>query len=272
MRVIAIALQAGGVGKTTLAHNLSALLADLGRRVLAIDTDGQCNLTEVLSVDAGGGPTIYEVLVPAEGAPDNSDATPITKAIYPVEIRPNLQLVPSSPKMGRFDAAIADREHREFFLRDALSKLSGYDYVLIDCPPGLGLVLTNALMAAHEVLIPVLTRQRRVNALPNFLTVLKRAQRFNPSLQVTGIVPNQYAGATTGHDRAALNYIERFAVKHGIPVFPAIPPTVRFSEAEAKHLPLCDYDRTPPAATVLERIADIIDHRAVLEPQAVVSA
>lgn len=261
MRVIAVALQAGGVGKTTLTHNLAALLADLGRRVLAIDTDGQCNLTEVLDVAPGDRPTVYDVIVPPDGDEDSGATRAVTDAIYPVKIRENLSLVPSSPKMGRFDAAIADREHREFFLRDALEHLEGYDYVLVDCPPGLGLVLTNALMAAHEVLIPVMTRQRRVNALPIFLTVLKRAQRFNPALRITGIVPNHYDGARNTHDKAALGYIERFAAKHDFGVFPPIPPTIRFSEAEARHLPLCDYDRRPAAAGALDAIAEIIDGR-----------
>ncbi len=259
-RVIAVALQAGGVGKTTLTHNLGAMLADLGKRVLVIDADGQCNLTEVLEADAPeGASTIYESLVPA---PDADTGRPIREAIRPTKIRETLWVVPGSPKMGRFDSAVADREHREFFLRDALHDLTGFDYVLIDCPPGLGLVLTNALMAAHEALIPVLTRQRRINALPIFVRVLIRAQRFNPSLKLTGIVPNHYDSRTT-HDRAALAYIQRFAAKHSIAVFPAIPPTVRFSEAEARHVPLCDYHRDK-ATDAIGQIAEMIDGRAPL--------
>lgn len=263
MRIIAIALQAGGVGKTTLTHNLGALLAERGRRVLAVDTDGQCNLTEVLGVDPGDGPSVFQVLV----AQDDQAPVPIRDAVQPVKVRENLFLLPGSPKMGRFDASVADREHREFLLRDALSGLADdeYDYVLIDCPPGLGFVLTNALLAAHEVLIPVFTRQRRTNALPVFLRVAQRSQRFNPDLRVAGIVPNHYDARNT-HDRAALGYIQRFAEKHQLKVFPPIPPTIRISEAEARHLPLCDYDRTPAAATALEQLAEMIDTAPVSAP------
>lgn len=253
MRKLAIALQAGGVGKTTLTHNLGAMLADRGKRVLVVDADGQCNLTEVLGITDIGSPTIYDVLL--EGAPAPS-------AVVPAPGFEGLFCIPGSPKMARFDVAIAAEDHREYRLRESLRPVDdAFDYALIDCPPGLGQVLINALIAADEVLVPVQTRQRRVNALPVFLKMLVRAQGYHPELRLAGIVPNQY-DRRNGADQHALAYIHRFAHKYGFPVFKEIPTTTKMSEAESRHLPLFHYDRSSgaagAAADALEQLTDAI--------------
>lgn len=255
MPTIAVALQAGGVGKTTVAYNLGALLADRSRRVLMLDLDAQCNLTEACNV---GEPqtTIYESLAWIE------TPVPLAGAIIPVPGRETLFLAPGSQKMATLDLALAPVDHREYRLREALEPLVGqYDYVVLDCPPGLGVVLLNALLASTEVLVPVQTRQRRVNALPVFLKMLVRAQRYHPQLRLAGIIPNQY-DRRNSHDQQALAYVERFAEKHGFPLFRAIPTTTRIPEAESHRKPLCDYDRDTPAADALEDLASRIDARA----------
>lgn len=256
MRTIAVALQAGGVGKTTVSHNLGALLADRGRRVLLIDADAQCNLTEAFDITPPDGRSLYEVLV---------DGMPLQDVILPIPTREGLFILPGSSKMARFDVAVADMDHREYRMREALEPADGqYDFILIDCPPGLGLVLFNALLASTEVLVPVQTRQRRVNALPIFLRVLVRAQKFHPGLRLAGIVPNQY-DRRNAHDQQALGYVQRFAAKHGFTLFEPIATTTRIPEAESHKLPLCDYDRSTPAASALEELAQRLD-QVVSEP------
>ncbi len=257
MRVIAIALQAGGVGKTTVSLNLGALLADRGRRVLLIDADAQCNLTETLNVTYDQNKSVYQVLVPEE--PD-ADPQPVSEAIIATPVRDTLALVPGSPRMAYFDAQSASLDRREYRLSDSLKAINGsYDYVLIDCPPGLGFVLVNALFAAHEVLLPVQTRQRRVNALPIFIKRLAQVQKHHP-VEVLGIVPNQY-DRRNAHDQQAFEYIQKFAAKYGFHVFKPISTTTRISEADAHRKPLCDYDRNTPASDALEDLADQIDAR-----------
>jgi len=252
MRTIAVALQAGGVGKTTVSFNLACLLADRGRKVLLIDLDAQCNLTEACNV-AEAERSIYESMTWIE-APVS-----LAEAIVGVPGRETLHLVPGSQRMASLDLALAPVDHREYRLREALEPLQGkYDYVVMDCPPGLGVVLLNALLASDEVLVPVQTRQRRVNALPVFLKMLVRAQRYHPGLRLTGIVPNQF-DRRNSHDQQALGYVQRFAAKHGFTLFPEIPTTTRIPEAESRRVPLCDYDRATPAADALEQLATQLD-------------
>lgn len=257
MPTIAIALQAGGVGKTTVTFNLGALLAERGRRVLLVDLDAQCNLTEAANVGTEFPRTIYDALAWVD-AP-----VPVADAIVKAPSRETLFIVPGSPKMATLDLTLAAVDHREYRLREALEPVVGdYDYVLLDCPPGLGVVLFNALLASHEVLVPVQTRQRRVNALPVFLKMLVRAQRYHAELRLAGIIPNQY-DRRNSHDQQALGYVERFAAKHGFALFPAIPTTTRIPEAESKRVPLSDYDRNTPATDAFEKLADSIDARFV---------
>lgn len=261
MRTIAVALQAGGVGKTTVSLNLGALLADRGRRVLLVDADAQCNLTEAFDVTPVPERSLYEVLI---------DGAAIQDIVVQVPGRDGLFVLPGSAKMARFDVAVADMDHREYRMREALETIGGqYDYVVIDCPPGLGLVLFNALLAATEVLVPVQTRQRRVNALPIFLRVLVRAQKYHPGLRLAGIIPNQY-DRRNAHDQQALGYVERFAAKHRFRLFDPIATTTRIPEAESRKLPLCDYDRETPAAAALEELAQQLDeHGSFDAPEAV---
>jgi chromosome partitioning protein len=258
-RVVAVALQAGGVGKTTVTLNLGALLVDRGRKVLLIDMDAQCNLTDGLDATYDSAKTVFPALVPET---PEAEALPFADAVVNVPPRDGLFLLPGSPRMAYFDSAVSALDHREYRLREALKPIIGqYDFVLIDCPPGLGLVLLNALFAAQEVLVPVQTRQRRVNALPTFLKRLVQVQKHH-SIEVTGIVPNQY-DRRNAHDQQAYQYIQNFATKHGFRLFQPIATTTRISEADSRRMPLHDYDRSTPASEALEALAEAIDpHRA----------
>ena len=260
MPTIAVALQAGGVGKTTVAYNLGALLADRGRRVLLVDLDAQCNLTEACNVGDDHALSIYESMTWAD------EPLSLAAAVVPVPGRDTLYLVPGSQKLAGLDLALASVVvHREYRLKEALASLrTFYDYILVDCPPGLGVALFNALLASDEVLVPVQTRQRRVNALPIFLKMLVRAQRYHPDLRLAGIVPNQY-DRRNAHDQQAMGYIERFATKYGFTLFPSIPTTTRIPEAESRRVPLCDYDRSTPAADALEQLAERLDTRLMAQ-------
>lgn len=258
-RTIAVALQAGGVGKTTVAYNLGALLADRGRKVLLVDLDAQCNLTEACNV---GEPqrTIHDCVAWID------EPVSLADVVIPVPGRDTLHLVPGSQKMATLDLALAAVDHREYRLREALRPVQeSYDYLILDCPPGLGIVLFNALLASSEVLVPVQTRQRRVNALPVFLKMLVRAQKYHPDLRLAGIVPNQY-DKRNSHDQQALGYVERFAAKHGFTLFSPIPTTTRIPEAESQRVPLCDYDRSTGASDALEELAGRIDSNASAVP------
>jgi chromosome partitioning protein len=243
MRTIAIANQKGGVGKTTVTLNLAAELADLDRRVLAIDLDAQCNLTSGLGVSADPSHTAYQVLV--AGAP-------IREAL--VRIR-NFDLLPGSPSMATAEKQLIDEMAREQRLADALQGVRGeYDFVLIDCPPALGLLTLNAFVAADEVLAPVHTVQWAYDSLRTLTeTVMKVRARLNPRLAIRQIVPTIY-DRRLGHHNAILEALQALA-SETVTVHAPINYTTRIPEASSAHLPLRDHDRSTPAADAFEKLA-----------------
>ncbi|GAB2687319.1 ParA family protein [Thalassiella azotivora] len=222
-RVVAVANQKGGVAKTTTVASLGAAFVEHGLRVLLVDLDAQACLTFSLGVDpdeeelAGS----YELLVGAGSA-----------AGAVVEVDDGMHLVPGSIDLAGADAELLGRPRREHVLREALEQVAaGYDVVLLDCSPSLGLLTLNALAAADEVLVPMQAEMLSHRGVGQLLDTVADVQRAaNPGLRVRGLLPTMY-DPRTSHGRAVL---EDVGDRYGVPVLsPPIPKSVRFAEAPA---------------------------------------
>jgi chromosome partitioning protein len=192
MRTIAFMNQKGGVGKTTTAVNLGAALAELGKRVCMIDLDPQAHLTINFGVDPTPEMTsLYNVLV---------EETPLTQAIHP--LGNNLWLVPSSIDLAAAEIELVTVMGREMLLKNAIDAASetgefAFDYLLMDCPPSLGLLTINALSAASEVIIPMQPHFLALQGVAKLLETVQRVnKRMNPRLKVTGIALTMYDSQT----------------------------------------------------------------------------
>jgi chromosome partitioning protein len=220
-RTIAIVNQKGGVGKTTTAVNLGASLAILGSRVLLIDIDPQGNTTSGFGIDKRSiERDIYGVLLADE---------PLQAAILASGV-PNLHLVPATISLAGAEIELVSTLSREPRLRRALDPVVGrYDYVLIDCPPSLGLLTLNALTAASEVVIPVQAEYYALEGLSQLTNVVSRIREaLNPSLHISGVLVTMYDGRT----RLATEVLDEVNAHFPRQVFRTqIPRNIRLSEA-----------------------------------------
>jgi chromosome partitioning protein len=232
-RVVAIANHKGGVVKTTTAINLGASLSVAELRTLVIDIDPQGNATSGLGVEKSEDlPTIYDVLV--EGRPAKEC---VTKGVH----FPSLDLIPSSRDLVGAEIELVDREERERVLARALNEIRGeYDFILVDCPPSLGLLTLNTLTAADSVLIPIQCEFYALEGLSQLLSTVRLVQRgLNPSLEIEGVLLTMYDRRLNLSKQVADEARDYFGAK----VFDTtIPRNVRLAEAPSFGQPIVTYD------------------------------
>ena len=230
-RVVALANQKGGVGKTTTAINLGASLAACERRVLLIDLDPQANATSGIGLPKNEPDSMYAVLL---------DGMSLRSVVRPTEL-PALSLAPSSVDLVGAELELGGAEEREFRLKKAISGVVGaYDYVLIDSPPSLGLLTINGLTAADSVLVPMQCEYFAMEGLSQLLNTIERVRdSLNPSLEIEGIVLTMYDDRMNLARQVAEEVRSHFGDKVYRTV---IPRNVRLGEAPSFGKPIILYD------------------------------
>ena len=249
-RVIALAMQKGGVGKTTTALSLGTALAARGRRVLLIDIDPQANLTQGFGVDPSQLEySVYEVLLnPERGS-----------AFATIRVDDGVDLIPSSLLLAGAELELAGGVGRELLLRKALRAAhETYDYILIDPPPSLGLFSLNALAAAHRVLVPLQLHAYALKAMPQLEQTIDLVREINPDLAIGGIL------CTLADRRTGLSHeIERqVRERYGSLVFQTvIPMNIKLAEAPTAGMPIHRYAPGSAGAQAYRALADDLESR-----------
>ena len=246
--VIALANQKGGVGKTTTAINLGASLAKFGKRVLIFDFDPQANSSAGLGIRTQGLST-YDVVI---------GDTPVSAIVAETTIE-GLWLAPATPALAGADVELVPMMAREYRLkralegvRDAHDARGPYDYVLIDCPPSLGLLTVNALTAADEVIVPVQCEYLALEGLGQLTATLDLVRRnLNPALKLRGLVLTMFDGRTNLSQQVADEVRNHFANTFKT----VIPRSVRLSEAPSHGLPIARYDPSSRANQAYDELA-----------------
>ena len=244
-KIVAVANQKGGVGKTTTAVSLTAALGKRGKRVLLVDADPQGNATSGLGVNKKELTVgVYEVLVGDATAKQAIRQTPFE----------NVWLLPSSMDLAGAELELVSQEHREARLKSGLAAVvPEYDYILIDCPPSLGLITLNALTAADTVLIPIQCEYYALEGLSQLIATVRQVKRsYNPELELEGVLLTMYDGRLN-LTQQVVQEVKKFFPKKVYGT--VIPRNVRLSEAPGFGEPVSYYDPKSKGADAYDALA-----------------
>ena len=253
-RVIAIANQKGGVGKTTTSINLSACLAEKGKKVLLIDMDSQGNTTSGFGFEKNElDKTVYEVL---------REEVSIEEAIIPVEeCFENLFLIPANRNLAGAEIELVTRENMQYILKKQLEPIKdNYDFIIIDCPPALGMLTVNAMTASDSVLVPIQCEFYALDGLSQLIYTIELIQdSLNPDLYIEGVVFTMYDARTNLSLQAVENAKDN--LKQTI-YKTIIPRNVRLAEAPSYGLPINLYDKRSSGTEAYRMLADEVIENA----------
>lgn len=235
--------QKGGVGKTTSAINLGAYMALAGKKILLVDFDSQGNMSSGVGISKNK-PTVYDLLAERAVASDVIRKTSVE----------NLWAIPASIDLSGAAIELVEQENREFFLKKVLEPLRGkFDYILVDCPPSLGMLTLNGLVAADSVFIPLQCEYFALEGLTLLLQTVKKVQKsLNPTLDIGGIFFTMYDSRT----KLSQDVVQQVTMYFKERVFSTvIPRNVRLSEAPSHGKPICQYDPNCFGAKSYEKLA-----------------
>ena len=243
-KIISVANQKGGVGKTTTSVSLSAILAKKGKKILMIDMDPQGNGTSGLGIDKNVKFSVYDVII---------DDVEIENTIKKTEIE-NLDVCPSNINLAGAEVELVDMEEREQRLKSKLDKIKEkYDYIIIDCPPSLGLVTLNAFTASDSVLIPVQCEYYALEGLGQLINTINLVKKhLNKSLYIEGALLTMY-DARTNLSNQVVKEVKRYFEDKVYKV--VIPRNVKLSEAPSYGMPITLYDKRSKGAKCYEKLA-----------------
>ncbi|HHX55817.1 MAG TPA: ParA family protein [Clostridiales bacterium] len=245
-RIIAVANQKGGVGKTTTTINLSACLAEKGKKVLVVDADPQGNTTSGLGIDKNSlENSIYQLVI--------GECT-INEALIS-NVYDNLDLIPSNINLSGAEIELIGIEQKEYLLRDEVNRISdNYDFVIIDCPPSLNILTVNAMTTASTILVPIQCEYYALEGLSQLIhTINLVKERLNPSLEIEGVVFTMYDARTN----LSLQVVENVKDYLAQSVYKTIiPRNVRLAEAPSHGLPINLYDSKSAGADAYRNLAD----------------
>ncbi|MBO7730302.1 MAG: ParA family protein [Lachnospiraceae bacterium] len=251
-RTIAVANQKGGVGKTTTTINLSAALAEQGKKVLLVDLDPQGNATSGVGVDKRDlENTVYELFV---------GRTTLDECLLETDFL-NLSVLPANINLSGAEIDLIDMENREYHLKDILQQIKDdYDFILIDCPPSLNMLTVNAMTAADTVLVPIQCEYYALEGLSQLIhTINLVKKRLNPQLQLEGVVFTMYDART----KLSMQVVENVkqTLKENI-YNTIIPRSIKLAEAPSYGMPITAYAPTSPGADAYRLLAmEVIDHK-----------
>jgi chromosome partitioning protein len=253
---LALANQKGGVGKTTTAVNLSAILAQRGSRILLVDIDPQGNATSSFGIDKRTlSRTVYDILVNDQPA----DSLIISG------VRENLDIIPANPSLAGAEVELVDLDERSYRLRDALADTApDYDLIIIDCPPSLGLLTINALSSANVVVVPIQCEYLALEGLGQLIATIDLVKRsLNPNLDVAGVLMTMY-DARTRLSAHVVEEVRRFFPQR---IFTTIVPrSIRLAEAPSYGQSIGEYDAGSRGAAAYEHFADEVVSRLHIAP------